>query len=57
MSGFRPDKTFAAKHALIDVVNQIQCNCKKVIFTCGIFITITNYVFMNVGKLHTRKSF
>ena len=25
---------------LIDVVNQIQCNFKKVMFTCGIFIDL-----------------
>ena len=33
-------KKHSTKHALIDVLNQIQCNFKKVIFTCGIFIDL-----------------
>ena len=34
------EKKYSTKHALIDVVNQIQCNFKKVMFTCGIFIDL-----------------
>ena len=33
-------KKHSMKHALTDVVNQIQCNFKKVMFTCGVFIDL-----------------